>query len=485
MTGAPSSAAATALGSAAVDQSSEREPLPAATWLLSFAIAAEIFSGNWGNFGVPAALDRVFLVLGLVALLLGGVRAVSDRTLRFRPLHVVLLVAAAFATASSIAAHTFDVSSARFALLDRFGLVPFLMFCLAPLVFGRERQRRFLLAVLIGVGLYLGIVNFFEGIGLKALEFPTYISNPNVGLHFGRARGPFVEAVADGLSVYMCAVAAAIGLSVWRQRWIRFVCGAVIVLAGLGILFTLTRAVWIGAVAGSLAALLTVPRMRRYILPAVIVGVIGVYAALALVPELSTKANDRIDAQSPVWDRYNTNAAALRMAEARPIFGFGWQTFQGTGPDYLRQADTYPQTGAGLEVHNVFLSHLAELGIVGTVLWSIALFGAVGGAIVRRGPPELYPWRVGLLAVFICFLIVANLGPLSYPFPNLLLWTWAGIAGAEFFLAPRRSARAGDGDDESTPGVPSNDDATSGRELPESTGDIRHPRERSTTEPIA
>jgi O-antigen ligase len=162
---------------------------------------------------------------------------------------------------------------------------------------------------------------------------------------------------------------------------------------------------------------------------------------LALVPGLSGKADDRINEKSPVWDRYNTNAAAIRMVEARPVFGFGWQTFVEKGPDYLRQADAYPLTGAGLEVHNVFLSHLAELGIVGTALWALALFGAVGGAIVRRGPPEIYPWRIGLLAVFICFLIVANLGPLSYPFPNVLLWTWAGVAGSEFFLAPRHRAR--------------------------------------------
>ena len=369
-------------------------------------------------------------------------------------------------------------------MLDRFGLVPFLMFCLAPLVFGSDRQRRFLLGVLIVVGAYIGIVNFLEGVGLNNLVVPNYIVNPNVGLHFGRARGPFVEAVADGLSLYMCAVAAAIGLAVWRKPWIRFVCFAVIVLAALGILFTLTRAVWIGAVAGSLAALLTVPRMRRYILPGIIIGVIGVYAALALVPELSEKASDRIESKSPVWDRYNTNAAALRMVEARPIFGFGWQTFEAKGPDYMRQADAYPLTGAGLEVHNVFLSHLAELGIVGAALWCVALFGAVGGAIVRRGPPELYPWRIGLLAVFICFLIVGNLGPLSYPFPNVLLWTWAGIAGAEFFLAPRRGSKALDGDDVPQSVHAASDHATA-RGVSQGAGDTSHPKENSTPEAIA
>jgi O-antigen ligase len=411
--------------------------VPAATVLLSFAVGAEIFSGNWGYFGVPAALDRVLLVIGLVALVLGGVRTISDRNLRLRPIHLVLLTTATYATASSIAAHTFDSSAARFALLDRFGIVAFLLFSLAPLVFGRERQRRFLLGVLIAVGAYVGLMNFFEGVGLRALVFPSYINNPAIGLHFGRARGPFVESVADGLSLYMCAVAAGVGLCVWRRRWVRVVCVSVIVLGAFGILFTVTRAVWIASIAGTLAAMVVVPRARRYILPAVAIGAIAVVATLALVPGLATKADTRLQEQSPIWDRLNTNNAALRMVEARPIFGFGWQTFVTTGPDYLRQADTYPQTGAGLEVHNVFLSHAAELGLLGAGLWAVALFGAVGGAIVRRGPPELGPWRVGLLAIFVAFLIVANLGPLSYAFPNLLLWTWAGVAGAEFFLAPR------------------------------------------------
>ena len=299
-------------------------------------------------------------------------------------------------------------------------------------MFGRERQRRFLLGVLIAVGAYIGIVNFFEGVGLKGLVFPTYITDPAIGLHFGRARGPFVESVADGLSLYMCAVAAAIGFSIWHRRWVRVVCTAVIVLAALGMLFTVTRAVWIGAIAGTLVAMLTMPRTRRYIPVALAIGAVGVFAALVLVPGLATKADTRLQDRSPVWDRYNTNSAALRMVEARPIFGFGWQTFPTVGPDYMRQADSYPLTGAGLEVHNVFLSHAGELGLAGATLWAVALFGAVGGSIVRRGPPELHPWRIGLIAIFVAFLVVANFGPLSYPFPNLLLWTWAGIAGAEF-----------------------------------------------------
>jgi putative inorganic carbon (hco3(-)) transporter len=413
----------------------ERTPLP--TVLLSLSIVAEIFSGNWKYIHVPLGGDRILLGLGVVCLVLGGTAAVAKRKLRPRPIHGLLLVTAVFALGSAIAAHTITQSTGQFALLDRLGLIPFLMFCLAPLVFGQAKQRNYLLAALVVIGGYLGVTALLEGVGLTSLTLPSYIRDPNLGIHFGRARGPFLESAADGLSMYMCAVAAAVGLKVWSSRGARWACGAVILLCGLGVVFTLTRAVWIAAVVGTLVALLVSPRTRSLVAPAVILGALALLAVLFLVPGLSTKVQGRTQDQQPVWDRYNTNAAAIRMVEAKPVFGFGWQTFITKGVPYIRQSSSYPLTGAGIEVHNVFLSHAAELGLTGSALWTLALFSAVGGAILRRGPPELAPWRVGLVAIFIAFLVVANLGPLSYPFPNLLLWTWAGLVGANHFLVPR------------------------------------------------
>jgi O-antigen ligase len=197
-------------------------------------------------------------------------------------------------------------------------------------------------------------------------------------------------------------------------------------------------------VVAAVVAMLAVKQWRKYLLPGAVLVVLGVLAALALVPGLQAKADARLNDESPVWDRYNTNNAAINMIETRPLFGFGWQTFPTTGPDYMRQADKYPITTHTLEVHNVFLSHAAELGLVGSILWLGALLSAIGGALLRRGPPELHAWRIGLLAIFAAFMSVAMFGPLSYPFPNALLWTWAGIAGAPYFLGePDRVPAAG------------------------------------------
>jgi hypothetical protein len=74
------------------------------------------------------------------------------------------------------------------------------------------------------------------------------------------------------------------------------------------------------------------------------------------------------------------------------------------------------------------------------VLWFIALVCGVGGAIVRRGPPALRPWRNGLVAIAAFWVVVALFNPLQQGFSELLLWTWAGIAGAGAGLAGRRAA---------------------------------------------
>jgi hypothetical protein len=50
----------------------------------------------------------------------------------------------------------------------------------------------------------------------------------------------------------------------------------------------------------------------------------------------------------------------------------------------MRQQPGYPITGTGREVHNVFLSHAAELGIPGLLLWLAAFGGAVWRGFSRR-----------------------------------------------------------------------------------------------------
>ncbi len=63
-----------------------------------------------------------------------------------------------------------------------------------------------------------------------------------------------------------------------------------------------------------------------------------------------------------MWDRQNTDLAALRIMKEKPIFYIGWDNFLNVAPNYMLQQPNYPITGLGIEIHNVFLSHAADPG---------------------------------------------------------------------------------------------------------------------------
>src|SRR4051812_9755002 len=226
-------------------------------WPLSLGVAASIFSGNSEQMGLPIGPDRLLIGAGLVAVVLKRLEASAAgeraESLRFTTVHWLLFAASLWAIGSAYAAGTLMGKDGLFALLDKFGLVPFVMFAVAPLVFRTEQQRRVLLGTLVVTGAYLGVTAIFEKVGLDALVFPRYIADPSVGIHFGRARGPFVESVADGLAMFMCAAAAVMGSRLWRGG-VRVACYAVVVVCAVGMVLTLTRGVWL---AGIVAPLVT------------------------------------------------------------------------------------------------------------------------------------------------------------------------------------------------------------------------------------
>jgi O-antigen ligase len=129
--------------------------------------------------------------------------------------------------------------------------------------------------------------------------------------------------------------------------------------------------------------------------------------------------------------RENTNLAALRIIEARPLTGVGWERFKEVNPHWIRQQDDIPMAGVGEGVHNVFLANASELGLPGAFLWLAGAVLAICGALARRVSPELRPWQILLLGVTVIVVVAGSLGPLPYAFPLLTLWTLAGLVRAE------------------------------------------------------
>jgi O-antigen ligase len=231
--------------------------------------------------------------------------------------------------------------------------------------------------------------------------------------------------------MFECLVAAAITIPWWRDWRVRAAAVGVIVLCTAGIVFTLTRQIWIGAGVGAVAAILADRRLRVWLPGAAVGAAATVVIAVSFVPGLSHHLSQRASSQSPVWDRLNSDEAAIRMVEARPALGFGWGEFGQASVPYYRLASTYPLTSVG-NAHNMPLSNASELGAVGLALWLVILVVGLGIPAVRRAPPDVEPWRIGLIAIAVAWFIQANFTPLDYAFDNYVVWLWAGlIVGAE------------------------------------------------------
>ena len=413
-------------------------------WLLSLGIALDVFSGHFNSLGLPLPVDRVLIGLGSIVLLF-RLRAARDRpTLPARGVHFMIAAAALYAIGSAFWVGTLSDHDARFALIDRFGLLPFWMFFIAPVAFRTERQRQILLGTLVVLGGYLGLTAFFEGVKATSLVLPHYITDPTIGIHGGRARGPFVEAAANGFGLTACATAAWMASVTWRSRRLRVVALAIMALCLLGVLFTLTRTVWLGAVVGVLVVLGVFPELRRFFVPVVAIGWVAITVAIFTVPGLSSEVSTRFHDQQSIYVRQSTNGAAMRLLDTDPLFGIGWNTYRAKSPDYFRQAADRPIKGVGEPVHNIIISNATELGLVGVTLWAFALLWGVGGAALRECPLELRVWRIGLVAIGLDWLVITNGMPLLQPFPHMLLWTWAGIVLGPRILGewPRASGRA-------------------------------------------
>ena len=409
-------------------------------YTFTLAVLLAPFAGNWQQLGISGELapERLVLAAGIITVLFRG-PGIRDRpAIRLEGVHWVLALIAVYSVISATFAGTLLEKAPGIELVETFGIFPFLVFTLAPVVFPTARERATLLKGLVGLGTYLSLTTLFEITGPKSLVFPSYISDPNYGIHYGYGRGPFVEAVSNGFGLYVCALACFIAIRVWPSRWSRVYAAAIGVLCLVGTLLTFERSVWISTVAASLVVLMTARTTRRLLIPALVGGAVLVGVAFLLIPGLSSKVSTRANDKQTVWDRQNLDHTALNMIKAHPLFGFGWSRYLAESGPYIQQSSNIPLTAETKDVHSVVLTYAVELGLVGVTLWIIAVLMGVGGALLKRGPPDLQPWRATLLALFVFFVIQENFVPPAV-FQNLCLWLWAGVVWAARY--PRADAK--------------------------------------------
>jgi O-antigen ligase len=246
-----------------------------------------------------------------------------------------------------------------------------------------ERTATLILAGLTGFGVYLALTGLLEAGHQWSLVYPRHIADPEVGIHFGRARGPMAQAVSMGLYLTVTGWAAWL----WSRqlsgmaRWAPL---ALLPLSAVSLYYTYTRSCWIGAAAIALLVLIVHTRgvFRWWMLAGV--------AGLALVVG-ATKWDSLMGFQRETSSSVTRDSAKLRpmfahvswkMFQDRPLLGCGFGQYFEEKNDYLDDHDTeLPLYWIRDEAHhNRALNLLVETGLVGlslfTVFWGTILYKA-------------------------------------------------------------------------------------------------------------
>ena len=371
-------------------------------------------------------IDRVafgFLILGVV----GRAVVLRERIFVLERASWPMIGLTALAVAG-VLGRPFDCET--WSLLASKFIVPFALFHLAGLVFTTERRFRQFEVFALVVLAYLSFTAIAFLVGAKSLIFPRFILDESLGFHVDRARGPLLQAVANGVSLNLLGVLALHACQRGSLRGVK----AAVVLASLpiAILATMTRAVWL-SFAGTVLALIFLSKNRALRLACVGLVLIAGLGLLVVLSshEAAGALSDRLEERGPVDYRQAVYAGGWEMFLQRPLAGWGFHQMPAELP---RHVSGYNEKV--LYAHNTYLELLVEHGVVGLALyfwlmWEMWRLGR--GAIPDEEKcgfldPQFHRMWPILLAVY---WLNASMVVMSYQFVNGLLFTMAGMLAAQ------------------------------------------------------
>lgn len=405
---------------------------------------------------LPLTLDRI-LLMGLVAVLVAQWRwgRLDPKPLSGSDwLLAVLLV---ILGASTLLAGRPDVQAAEgFSPMWRLVMsfvVPAMLYWIvrqAPLA---RRQWTASLTIISALGVYLAFTGLAEITGQWSLVFPRYISDPTLGIHFGRARGPELNAASLGVYLTVCLWCAWFLRPNVRRGW-QLVLLAAVPLMALAIGATLTRSTWIGLVASAaVVGCFQLPQNWR--LPLFTIAALGgvLVAAATWNDMIGLKREGTAnESEHSVDQRKSFAYVSWQMFKDNPMFGVGFGRFYDRKLPYLsdRSQDFELESLRNLHHHNTLLSLLTETGMIGLAafLALLAAWARSAWSLVRDAELPVWVRSQGLLmlAVLVTYLSSAVFHDLTLlPSQEWMLFLAAGFT-MNLRLGARHAGAAAGGD---------------------------------------
>ena len=330
-------------------------------------------------------------------------------------------------------------------------VVPFSIFFLSQNLIDNEERTRKVFLFFIMIGTYLSVTGIAEYFKWNSLVFPKYIMSPWIGIHYGRARGPFLQATVEGTVLGMILFMTFYIFTFTNKAWKKICLSLLMILILTTVLFTMQRASWLGVI----IPLFLIPIFFKQARTVIIMGYLALaifgftqYASDSLKlssysagdeareESIVKKISGRTTAGGSVYGRINLYITAWKMFTERPLMGFGYNSYGEHNRQYMGPVKGIPYKGvisAENTLHDSWMSILVELGLVGMSLILFILF------FVLRISMKLYSilpregfyskkfivifWAIAVVYFFNSMLVQMN----YFLFPNAMFYLMCGI----------------------------------------------------------
>lgn len=375
----------------------------AAVLVIGYALGYDVWHADAGP--IPLTLDRLALAV-LVGLSLWRLHAGVAPTPQPIGLDWAIGLVCGWLTISCLLnkpPEGASPTSPLFRLVVSFWAPAALYAVLRTSVIDGAAARRFL-TILASFGVYLGFTAVMETFEVWALVFPRYIADPELGLHFGRARGPMLNSVSLGVQLSVCCAAAWLLIPRSSRSMQLFWIGACGLMA-FGVLLTMTRSTWAGLAGAAVTVIcLQLPKPWRWpafattCLAGVLLLAVGKDAIVGLKREDSAAVSAH-SAQQRLAFAY----VSQQMFQDHPLWGVGFGRFYDKKLPYLADRRQWFELESirDLHHHNTFLSVLVETGMLGLASYLAVLGGFlwVGWRLAHDPEVDEDCRRLGLLLI--------------------------------------------------------------------------------------
>lgn len=292
-----------------------------------------------------------------------------------------------------------DVREAVLRLYDR-TFVPFCMYFLIRLLAPTAQELRRLLPVTVLVVVAQAIV------GLMAWFTPQFLPIEWLGTVGDRTVGTLGNPAVYSSTLIFCGLLLFHYAMHTTSRAVRILFFSLFALAIFCVFFSFSRGSWFAGVLVALGLLVLYPRTTLSM--TVIAGLVVFLLSTSLLASAFAFAMERLNTDHTAESRIITNVASLRMIEAQPLFGWGYQNYDLFNAQFKEDVGTISAAGNINTSHNTYLTVAAELGILALVLYAIpTLWWLISSVRVWSRLPRSGFWSRSLL-VLLWLALLAN-----------------------------------------------------------------------------